>query len=70
MRDDYIPQPRPRLCDEAAAQIVDFLHDFIADFESAYLVQIQRHRRKRDDAHGTDRTTTPAQPIDGDGAPF
>jgi len=43
--DDYIPQPRPALSDEAAAQLLDFLYDRIADFKSAYLVQIQRHRR-------------------------
>ena len=43
--DDYIPQPRPRLSDEAAAQVLDFLYDLIADFESAYAAQILRHRR-------------------------
>lgn len=43
--DDYIPQPRPRLTDEAAAQVLDFLYEFIADFESAYAAQILRHRR-------------------------
>ncbi len=31
--DDTIPQPRPRLTDEAAAQMLDFLYEFIADFE-------------------------------------
>ncbi len=43
--DDTIPQPRPRLTDEAAAQVLDFLYEFIADFESAYTAQILRHRR-------------------------
>lgn len=43
--DDYIPQPRPRLTDEAAAQVLDFLYEFIADFESAYAARILRHRR-------------------------
>ena len=42
--DDYIPQPRPRLSDEAAAQVLDFLYDLVADFESAYAGQILRHR--------------------------
>ena len=43
--DDYIPQPRPRLCDQAASQVLDFLYDLIADFESAYAAQILRHRQ-------------------------
>lgn len=42
--DDYLPQPRPRLSDEAAGQVLDFLYDLIADFESAYAAQILRHR--------------------------
>ena len=42
--DDYIPQPRPRLCDQAASQVLDFLYDLIAGFESAYAAQILRHR--------------------------
>ena len=42
--DDYIPQPRPRLCDEAAGQVLDFLYDLIAGFEPAYAAQILRHR--------------------------
>ena len=40
--DDTIPQPRPRLTDEAAAQVLDFLYEFIADFESAYAAQIKQ----------------------------
>ena len=36
MTDDYIPQPRPELSDEAAALVLDFLYDLITDFESAY----------------------------------
>ena len=43
--DDYIPQPRTRLSDEAAAQVLDFLYDLVADFESAYAGQILRHRQ-------------------------
>ena len=43
--DDYIPQPRSRLSDEAATQVLDFLYDLIADFESAYAGQILRHRQ-------------------------
>jgi len=35
MTDDYIPQPRPQLSDEAAALLLDFLYDLITDFESA-----------------------------------
>lgn len=43
---DTIGQPRPRLSDEAAAQMADFLYQFIGDFESAYFVQICRYRRR------------------------
>ena len=43
--DDYIPQPRPRLSDEAAAHVLDFLYDLVAYFESAYAGQILRHRQ-------------------------
>jgi hypothetical protein len=70
MHDDYIPQPRPPLSDQAAAQVLDFLHDLIADFESAYLVQIQRHRRACDAAHHLDHTPIPARRTDRDDAPF
>ena len=56
--DDYIPHPRPRLSDEAAAQLLDFLYDLVADFESAYAGQLLRHRqaeadRQRDLYHMT-----------------
>ena len=43
--DDYIPQPRPGLSDEAATQVLDFLYDLVADFESAYAGQILRNRQ-------------------------
>ena len=43
--DDYIPQPRPGLTDQAASQVLDFLYDLIADFESAYAAQILWHRQ-------------------------
>jgi len=43
---DTIGQPRPRLSDEAAAHMADFLYQFIGDFESAYFVQICRYRRR------------------------
>jgi hypothetical protein len=45
MSHDNIPQPRPRLGDEAAAQMLDFLYDLVANFESAYAGQILRHRQ-------------------------
>ena len=45
MDNDSIPQPRPRLTDEAATQVLDFLYDLVADFESAYAGQILRHRQ-------------------------
>ena len=43
---DTIGQQRPRLSDEAAAQMADFLYQLVSDFESAYLVQICRYRRR------------------------
>ena len=45
MIDDHVPQPRPPLTDVAAAAILDFLYDFIADFEAAYHTQLRRHYR-------------------------
>ena len=47
--DDYIPLPRPRLSDDAAAQVLDFLYDLAADFEPAYAGQILRHRKAEAD---------------------
>ena len=47
MDDDYIPQPRPRLSDEAAAHFLDFLYELVANFESAYTGQILRHRHEK-----------------------
>ena len=45
MDDIYSGQPRYELSDEAAAEILDLLYEFIADFESAYAHQIRRHRQ-------------------------
>ena len=55
MNDDLIPQPRPVLTDEAAATILDFLHDLVADFESAYYVQLRRHESAHDQDRDPDR---------------
>lgn len=49
MTDDYLPQPRPELSDEAAALVLDFLYDLITDFESAYANQIRRHHQTQSD---------------------
>ncbi|MBW6493765.1 MAG: hypothetical protein K0B16_04270 [Burkholderiaceae bacterium] len=70
MHDDHIPQPHPRLSDETAAQLLDFLYELIAEFESAYLVQIQRHRRARDAARNIDHKTITAHRTDSDDTPF
>lgn len=56
--DDYIPQPRSRLSDEAATQVLDFLYDLIADFESAYAGQILRHRQAEADEQSDLRQLT------------
>ncbi len=70
VRDDHIPQPRPRLSDEAAAYVVDFLYELIADFESAYYVQLRRHWRAREAARDIDQPTTPTRRTDRDDDTF
>ncbi len=70
MNDDYVPQPRPWLSDEAAAQVLDFLYDLVADFESAYYVQLRRHRHARDAARDVDHPTTPTRRADRDDNTF
>ena len=66
--DDYIPQPRPRLSDDAAAQVLDFLYDLVADFESAYAGQILRHRQVAAEEHQDRRQLPPF--VESDGDPF
>ena len=56
--DDHIPPPRPRLTDEAAAQMLDLLYAFVADLESAYAAQIMRYRREQA-PHRLDRSAYP-----------
>jgi len=51
--DDCIPQPRPRLSDQAAVEILDFLYAFLTDFESAYADQIRRHYQDLESARIT-----------------
>lgn len=65
---DSIPQPRPRLTDEAAAQFLDLLYDLVADFESAYAAQILRHRHAQAQ-HYRDRRQPPLF-AEHDGDPF
>jgi hypothetical protein len=50
--DDYLPQPRPPLSDDAAAAVLDLLHHLVADFEAAYAVQLLRHYRACAHRHG------------------
>jgi hypothetical protein len=47
MHDDHIPQPRPPLTDQAAAEILEFLYDLVSDFESAYYAKILRYRQRQ-----------------------
>lgn len=51
MTDNYLPQPRPQLSDEAAALVLDLLYDLITDFESTYANQIRRHHQALADDH-------------------
>ena len=66
MDDDTIPQPRPRLSDDAAAQLLDFLYDLVADFESAYAGQILRHRHAEAERQRNLRQLTLFADPDGD----
>jgi len=68
MTNDYIPQPRPELSDQAAALVLDFLHDLVTDFESAYASQIRRHHQ----AEAADHPVNPPLPVvtDPDADPF
>lgn len=59
---DYIPQPRPALSDEAVIAILDFLYDFITDFECAYAHQIRRHYQNC----APETTTDPVNPAAAD----
>jgi hypothetical protein len=65
---DYIAQPRPPLSDEAASEILDFLYDFITDFECAYADQIRRHYQNCTPDHTID-PVNPAVP-DSNDPPF
>jgi hypothetical protein len=66
MRDDHIPQPRPPLTDQAAAEILDFLYELIADFEAAYYAKIRRHRRTQERLQQADRLIDPLDDRHGD----
>ena len=66
MTDDYIPQPRPQLSDEAAALLLDFLYDLITDFESAYASQIRRHHQAEAADYGVDQQLPWSADPDGD----
>lgn len=66
MRDDHIRQPRPPLTDQAAAEILDFLYELIADFEAAYYAKIRRHRRKQERLQQADRHLDPFDDRDVD----
>lgn len=64
--DDHIPQPRPPLTDQAAAEILDFLHELIADVEAAYYANIRRHRRKQERLQPADQHIGPLDDRDVD----
>ncbi|HQT95770.1 MAG TPA: hypothetical protein PK435_14150 [Thermoanaerobaculaceae bacterium] len=66
MGNDDIPQPRPRLTDEAATQMLDFLYDLVADFESAYAGQILRYRQAEAEHQHDLRQLPPCGDPDGD----
>lgn len=59
MNDDYsaLPWPPTRLSDEAAVEILDFLHRFIDAFETAYGDQIRRRYQDLESSRNTDPRT-------------
>lgn len=67
--DDYLPQPRPPLSDDAAAAVLDLLHHLVADFEAAYAVQLLRHYRACAHRHGV-APPSPFRTADQDDQPF
>lgn len=66
MTDDYLPQPRPELSDEAAALVLDFLYNLITDFEFAYASQIRRHHQAEAEDRGASAQLPSSPGTDGD----
>ena len=56
--------PKPQLSDEAAAQILDFLHEFTAAFENAYYDQLHRTHSSLDCSAHEQPPTEPLNPSD------
>ena len=45
-----LPSDLPHLSDEAAVEVLDFLHELIFRFEAHYFVQIHRHYAEQEQA--------------------
>lgn len=59
--------PKPQLSDEAAAQLLDFLHEFTAAFENAYYHQLHRYYASLDHS---EPKQPPPQPLNSGEDPF
>lgn len=59
--------PKPQLSDEAAAQLLDFLHEFTAAFENAYYDQLHRYYASLD---CSEPKQPPPQPLNPSEDPF
>ena len=55
----------PPLSDQAAVDLLAFLHDLVAAFESRYFAQIHRYYEERSE-HNLRRPPVPPPTIDGD----
>ena len=58
---------KPQLSDEAAAQLLDFLHELLSGFENAYYDQLHRYYASREPSAATPR---PPQRLDLNQDPF
>jgi len=56
VNEDHFTARLPQLCDQAAAQVSDFLNDFIQAFDAAYGHQIRRHYQLLDSIRQRDRS--------------
>ena len=69
MNDDDFTMRLPQLCDQAAAQVSDFLNDFIQAFDAAYGHQIRCHTQLLDSMRQPDRPPS-ARPVPEEDPPF
>jgi hypothetical protein len=60
-----LPLLLPRLSDQAAAQLIELLHELLAAIEHQYAAQIQRYRKHQREIqrnHSSPKTDSPFDP--------